>query len=426
MAEGLSNKQMQILTFPKTEYQALICDGAVRSGKTSVMTLAFVIWAMNEFNQRNFAICGKTVQSAVRNVITPLLSVRYLAKNKYHLAWSFSNHLLTVTRGKKTNYFYVFGGKDEGSAALIQGITLAGVFLDEVALMPRSFVEQALARCSVERSRFWFNCNPEAPSHWFYQEWILCSEEKKALHLHFLMADNPSLSPEVLERYYSLYSGVFYDRYIKGEWVRAEGIIYRKFADAFSSGSKEFFLKEKAPYQKINIGVDFGGNGSGHAFVATGITRGYKEVHGLASERYFGDDIDPVKLEILFCDFVERILHHYGYVRAVYADSAEQVLIRGLRKALQNKGLGHIPIYNALKSSIKDRINLVCRLIGQKRLYITEESETLKTALCSALWNSKAGKEDERLDDGTSDIDSLDAFEYSIENDTKRFLTYGG
>ena len=157
MAEGLSNKQIQILTFSKTSYQALICDGAVRSGKTSVMSLAFIIWAMNEFNQRNFSICGKTVQSAVRNVITPLLSVRYLVKNRYQLSWSFTNHLLTVTRGRKTNYFYVFGGKDEGSAALIQGITLAGVFLDEVALMPRSFVEQALARCSVEGSRFWFN-----------------------------------------------------------------------------------------------------------------------------------------------------------------------------------------------------------------------------------------------------------------------------
>ena len=136
--KALSQKQIQILKFPKTEYEALICDGAVRSGKTSVMSLSFIRWAMNSFNQRNFAICGKTVQSATRNVITPLLGVTFLLKNGYSLSWSLTKHLLTVTRGSKVNYFYVFGGKDESSAALIQGMTLAGVMLDEVALMPRS------------------------------------------------------------------------------------------------------------------------------------------------------------------------------------------------------------------------------------------------------------------------------------------------
>lgn len=170
---SFSEKQMQILTFPYTSYTSLICDGAVRSGKTSVMSISFLLWAMGNFSGQNFGICGKTVISAERNVIRPLLGVKYLHE---HFRLKFANHILTVSRGNKTNTFYVFGGKDESSYMLIQGATLAGVLLDEVALMPESFVNQALARCSVEGSKYWFNCNPEGPQHWFYQEWVLQPE----------------------------------------------------------------------------------------------------------------------------------------------------------------------------------------------------------------------------------------------------------
>ena len=203
----------------RNQFKAIVCDGAVRSGKTVCMVTAFLLWAQRYFDGQNFGICGKTVASAERNIIQPAQDSDDL-RAFFKLAYRKSDHVLVVKGNGHENRFYVFGGKDEGSAALIQGITLAGVFLDEVALMPRSFVEQALARCSVEGSRFWFNCNPDAPSHWFYQEWILCAEEKNALHLHFLMEDNPSLSPEVLERYYSLYSGVFYDRYIRDDFEK--------------------------------------------------------------------------------------------------------------------------------------------------------------------------------------------------------------
>lgn len=225
---SFSEKQMQILTFPYTSYTSLICDGAARSGKTSVMSISFLLWAMGNFSGQNFGICGKTVISAERNVIRPLLGVKYLHE---HFRLKFANHILTVSRGNKTNTFYVFGGKDESSYMLIQGVTLAGVLLDEVALMPESFVNQALARCSVEGSKYWFNCNPEGPQHWFYQEWVLQPEKHNALHLHFLLDDNPSLSEAKKQEYYSSYSGVFYDRYILGEWVVAEGRVYRQFAD---------------------------------------------------------------------------------------------------------------------------------------------------------------------------------------------------
>jgi PBSX family phage terminase large subunit len=224
----ISPKQKKILAFSYSRYDALICDGAVRSGKTSIMIWAFVDWAMREFNGQKFGICGKTVDSATKNIIIPFISMS-LAKERYTMRWRRSDKLLEVRRGFTTNYFEVFGGKDEASFMLIQGRTLAGVLLDEVALMPESFVNQALARCSVAGARLWFSCNPDNPNHWFYKEWIQRREAHNALYLHFSMDDNPSLSEETKARYHSMYSGVFYERYVLGRWVLAEGLIYPMF-----------------------------------------------------------------------------------------------------------------------------------------------------------------------------------------------------
>lgn len=224
----ISEKQLKILAFPYTAYDALICDGAIRSGKTSIMTVAFVDWAMRNFNHRNFAICGKTVGSAIKNIVVPYLASAY-AKGKYNLTFTRSDNKMIVRKGTKENIFYIYGGKDESSYMLIQGITLSGVLLDEVALMTRSFVEQSLARCSVDGSRFWFNCNPASPNHWFYTEWILKTKEKNVLHLHFYLRDNPALSENIIKRYETQYTGVFYKRYILGEWVVAEGLVYQNY-----------------------------------------------------------------------------------------------------------------------------------------------------------------------------------------------------
>ncbi len=247
---SLSQKQKEILCFPYTGKSALICDGAVRSGKTSIMSLSFILWAMGNFNNMNFGICGKTVISAERNVIRPLMGIKYLRDN---FSMRFANHILTVSRGHKTNTFYIFGGKDESSYQLIQGVTLAGVLLDEVALMPESFVNQALARCSVEGSKYWFNCNPEGPRHWFYRDWILKPEEHNAEHLHFTLDDNPSLSEAKKQEYYSSYTGVFYDRYILGSWVVAEGLIYPDVANG--CGIVE---PAERQYVKYYISIDYG------------------------------------------------------------------------------------------------------------------------------------------------------------------------
>ena len=227
----ISPKQAKILAFPYSKYDALICDGAVRSGKTSIMMWAFVRWAMENFSGQRFGVCGRTVDSCTKNIIVPFTAMS-LAKERYIIRWRRGDKVMEVRRGAVTNYFEVFGGKDEASYTLIQGRTLAGVLLDEVVLMPRSFVEQALTRCSVDGAKLWFSCNPGSPQHWFYTEWIQRNKERNALYLHFEMTDNPGLSQKTLERYQAMFSGVFYDRYIRGLWVVAEGLIYPMFGES--------------------------------------------------------------------------------------------------------------------------------------------------------------------------------------------------
>lgn len=250
-----SQKQLTVLTWWRTESykdcDAVICDGAVRSGKTLCMSLSFAAWAMSEFDGGVFAICGKTVTSLKRNVVTPLLSA--LRGLGFRCTEKISGSYADISAGGRTNRFYFFGGKDEGSAALIQGITLSGVMLDEVVLMPRSFVEQALARCSVSGSKIWFSCNPSYPYHWFYREWVLRAREKNALYLHFTMDDNPSLSQDVRERYKRLYSGTFYDRFVLGKWVAAEGLVYPLF-----SGEKHVACKLPDSFEKYVVSCDYG------------------------------------------------------------------------------------------------------------------------------------------------------------------------
>lgn len=226
----ISEKQQKIMSFPYSKYDALICDGAVRSGKTSIMMWSFVRWAMESFNGQRFGVCGRTVDSCTKNIIVPFTAMG-LAKEKYMIRWRRGDKVMEVRRGAVTNYFEVFGGKDEASYTLIQGRTLAGVLLDEVVLMPRSFVEQALTRCSVDGAKLWFSCNPGSPQHWFYTEWIQRHEARNTLYLHFEMTDNPGLSQKTLERYQAMFSGVFYDRYIRGLWVLAEGLIYPMFGE---------------------------------------------------------------------------------------------------------------------------------------------------------------------------------------------------
>lgn len=229
-----SVKQKQVLTWwcpnsPVKDKDGIIADGAIRSGKTLCMSLSYVLWAMESFNQQNFGMAGKTIGSFRRNVLFWLKMM--LASRGYSVVDHRSDNLIVVSKGTTTNYFYIFGGKDERSQDLIQGITLAGMFFDEVALMPESFVNQATGRCSVTGSKFWFNCNPDNPRHWFKVNWVDKCKEKNIIYLHFTMDDNLSLSEKIKERYRSTYAGVFFKRYILGLWCVAEGLVYSMFSE---------------------------------------------------------------------------------------------------------------------------------------------------------------------------------------------------
>ena len=174
------------------------------------MSIGYLLWSMRSFDHETFAFCGKTIDSLKRNVVTPIQKwMAGVMQPKINL----SKNYMDVEWQGHHNRYYFFGGKDESSYALIQGITLAGVLLDEVALMPRSFVDQATARCSVTGSKIWMNCNPDgSEEHWLYKEWIDSvhgkAGEKNRLHLHFTMEDNRALSASVRKRYERMYSGV--------------------------------------------------------------------------------------------------------------------------------------------------------------------------------------------------------------------------
>lgn len=315
----ISEKQRKILAFPFSKYDCLIADGAIRSGKTAFMSIAFVDWAMREFNHQRFGICGKTVDSCVKNIIMPYLSTSY-SRQKYKIKWRRSDKLLIVSHGTKENVFEIFGGKDEASYMLIQGRTLAGVLMDEVALMPRSFVEQACARCSVDGSKLWFNCNPGSPSHWFYTEWIKKPKEHNALNLHFNLSDNPALSEKIVERYKSMYTGVFYRRYILGEWCVAEGLVY--------DFGEDNIVDEVPSNGEYYISIDYGTLNPFSAglwcLLGDKATR-VKEYY------YSGRSTNHQKTDEEYCDEIEKLADGYN-IRKVIVDPSAASFITALRK----------------------------------------------------------------------------------------------
>lgn len=339
----ISDKQKQILAFPYTDYDALICDGAIRSGKTAFMTIAFIDDAMRRYKNQRFGICGKTVDSAIKNIIVPYISTAY-AKERYRLQWKRSDKVLIVTCGNVSNTFEVFGGKDESSFALIQGRTLAGVLIDEVALIPRSFVEQACARCSVDGSKLWFNCNPNSPQHWFYLEWILKAREKNALHIHFMLEDNPSLSEKILQRYRSMYTGVFYNRYILGEWCVAEGLVYSNFCEDNITDE----IPESGEYY---ISIDYG---TMNPFSAgLWCLCGAKAVR--IKEYYYSGRNENIQLtDEQYCDAVELLAKGYS-IRKIIADPSAASLIAALRK----RGFTVLKAHNEVLDGIRRTATLL-------------------------------------------------------------------
>lgn len=421
-----STKQLKVLTWwlpnsPVKDKDGIIADGAIRSGKTLSMSLSFVMWAMETFAYQNFGMCGKTIGSFRRNVLFWLKLM--LRSRGYKVKDHRADNLVIVSRGDVTNYFYIFGGKDERSQDLIQGITLAGVFFDEVALMPESFVNMAVGRCSIDGSKFWFNCNPDNPFHWFKVNWIDKAIEKQLIYLHFTMDDNLSLSEKIKERYRNMFVGVFFKRFILGLWVAAEGVIYTLFVD----DSEAFIIGElKENIRVATIGVDFGGSKSAHSFTLTGFTSGYKKV--VILDEYYHNNVkdgrlSPEQLNKAFVDFVRRAKSKYN-VYEVYCDSAEQTLIEGLTVAAAKTGLG-VQIKNAIKGSVNDRISFYNSLMAQGRFFIMRHCKNTIQALSEAVYDAKKKTEDVRLDNGTTNIDSLDSMEYTTETIQSQIMYLG-
>lgn len=373
-----SKKQKKILTWwnansPVKDYQGIIADGSIRSGKTLSMGLSFIFWAMETFNGYNFAMCGKTIGSFRRNVWSwlkiALLSLGYKIQEKR------TENLITITFKDNTNYFYIFSGKDESSQDLIQGITLAGAFFDEVALMPESFVQQATGRCSITGSKYWFNCNPDSPEHWFKKNWIDNADEKQLIHLHFVLEDNLSLAKEIIERYKKMYYGIFYKRYILGLWAIAEGIIYDMFDDdnIYSDGNRN-----KDIYYRKYVSIDYGTTNP-MVFLET-----YDDGRNFWVEReYYYDskkegkqktDAEYIKDFDAFCS--ER--------------KPDYVIIDPSASSFKLELRNHGYRVRDANNEVLYGIRLVSSLFGTKRLKINKECKNTIAELRSYVWDEKA------------------------------------
>ncbi|CEQ10680.1 phage terminase [[Clostridium] sordellii] len=377
-----SKKQKKVLTWwlsnsPVSDKDGIIADGAIRSGKTISMSLSFAIWAMSSFNGQNFGMCGKTIGSFRRNVLFWLKLM--LKARKYKVEDKRADNLVIVSKGEVTNYFYIFGGKDERSQDLIQGITLAGIFFDEVVLMPESFVNQATGRCSVEGSKFWFNCNPDGPYHWFNINWIEKRDEKNILYLHFTMDDNLSLSEQIKKRYRSMYSGVFYDRYIKGLWKIADGVIYSMF-------DKEKHIVKASDYQykEYYISCDYG---TQNATVFGLWGKVNDNLHIMMKEYYYsGRDTGIQKTDLEYAIDLKEFTKGYN-IKYVIVDPSAASFIAQLRK----EGFKVIKAKNA----VIDGIRLVASLLNQFKILFDESCEETFKEFGSYVWDIEACKKGE-------------------------------
>lgn len=376
-----SRKQKKVLTWwcqnsPVNEKDGIIADGAIRSGKTVSMSLSFVMWAMSPFDGQNFAMCGKTIGSFRRNVLFWLKLM--LRSRGYSITDHRADNLLVVRKNGKENYFYIFGGKDERSQDLIQGITLAGVFFDEVALMPESFVNQATGRCSVKGSKFWFNCNPDGPYHWFKVNWIDKCKEKNILYLHFTMDDNLSLAEDIKKRYRSMYTGVFFKRYILGLWAVAEGIIYDMFSkEKHTKDIKEFFriLINGNRYVSCDYGTQ-------NATVFLLWNKGRDGKWYCIREYYYsGRDKAKQKTDSEYADDLKEWLEGIQ-IKAIIVDPSAASFIAELRK----RG------YKVLKAKndVLDGIRLVGTMLNLEQLVFASSCKETIKEFASYVWDEKA------------------------------------
>lgn len=392
----LSDKQWEVMCFGETSYDALICDGAVRSGKTSTESVAYILWAMEHFDRCNFIIAGVSVESAKRNVVNPILATEYL-KERYSMTWAGRSNLLTVRNRDTVNHFYVFGGKDESSYRIVQGLTAAGCLLDEVVLMPRSFVEQCMARCSVEGAKFWLSCNPGSPSHWFFKEWVQKLREKNAYRIHFKLTDNPSLSEKTIERYERMYSGVFKQRYIDGDWVAAEGLVYPMWRNAIEA---RWEPAKDDPCRGYCISIDYG---TQNPFAAIKWMRDKSgKWHAVEEWYYSGRDSMAQKTD---ADYVAEMVRFASDAPSkpaeVIVDPSAASFIAAMRRT------GAFRVRKAV-NDVLDGIREVSVCLQSGLIGISDGMESTKAEFEAYVWDDKA--EDKPVKQSDHAMDSMRYF----------------
>ena len=425
-----------------------VAEGAVRAGKTVDNIFAFA-HELKTAPDRIHLATGSTVGNAKLNIgDCNGLGLEWIFRGQCHWGEYKNNEALFVkgpsTRWRQKIVIFAGGGKED-SYKKIRGNSYGMWIATEINLHHDKTIKEAFNRqLAAKRLKVFWDLNPDNPRAAIYAKYIDRYQKQQEAgefpggynYMHCTIYDNINITPERLHEIESRYdiNSIWYLRDIKGMRVVATGLIYRRFADAISTGSSTFEIQGKpTDLMEINLGIDFGGSGSGHSFTATAITRSYHNVVALASEWIRCKDesgnqieIDPQMLGDMFCNFVRRVLGKYGYVTTVYADSAEQTLIAGIRSSLRRNGLGWIRVENALKAPINDRINAVLILMAQGRFwYVGGECNSLVNALCTAVWDPKELTKNVRLDDGTSDIDSLDSFEYTLERRISQLIKYG-
>lgn len=413
----LSSKQEEFLQ--SCSHRWNVKTGATRSGKT-FMDLLYVIpqRILKCRGEGLIVLMGNTLGTLNRNILDPMREMWGASLVGTVQSGSAGNTVRLF--GKKC---YVLGADNKRHVARIQGAAIEYCYGDEITTWAQEVFDMLKSRLSCPNSHFDGTCNPDNPRHWFKQ---FLDSDADVYVQPYTIDDNPFLEPAFVAALKQEYTGtVYYNRFILGQWAAAEGLIYRSFADAAASGDGRFLWKseEKPRLQKLAIGVDFGGNGSFHSFVAVGVLHRRGGVVALCSRR-----VDPKgdadQLAEQFMDFARTVFSSWGEIHAVYCDSAEQVLIRHLRYYARRTDFSWLAdrIYNAKKIEIIDRIRLTSILMGGGRFWYLPTAATLRDALATALWSGKTPGEDERLDDGTTDIDTLDAFEYAIERDRDELL----
>jgi PBSX family phage terminase large subunit len=403
--KGFTLKQKQLLSIYKRGMlkRINILEGSVRSGKTWISLVLWAAWVASQPKEHQYLMCAKSLQTLKRNCLDLLQELVGKMYFKYSLS-------------KKEGFLFgrkilLEGVNDARAEGKIRGLTLNGAYCDELTLFDEDFFKMLLSRLSLEGAKLIGTTNPDLPSHWLKKQYIDKKHKLDMLVMKYLIDDNTHLPKTYIENLKKEYTGVFYDRFILGLWVAAEGAIYRYFTENID----EFLVDDFDPDKIIfaTIGVDFGGNSSAHAFKCVGYTKGFKQVIVLDEYYKKGASLStPKELECDFVTFVQKCKQRYK-IADIYCDSAESLLIKGLKYASQKAGLG-VNIYNARKGKTTERIRFFVRLQGAHRFFVNKKCVNLIEALKSAVWNEKSGV-DERLDNGTTNIDSLDAMEYAVE-----------